>query len=181
MSINGVMMMVCSHYSNEWNFGSNPGGAVGLTENPSAFRRWMVVGPEQIRLLSEFEDQFDIDAKEERPFSQHEQGLSTQETFKQQVNNLTATIKNMGNPFLDDCPELLALDSRNCFSENVISTVSKVEAIGTAKYREYVQNVIVERTVPIHQSIKRNSLTLLKQPQSKTNKAKGRPGYESGR
>lgn len=39
-------------------------------------------------------------------------------------------------------------------------------------YREYVQNVIVERTVPIHQSIKRNSLPLLKQPQSTTNKAK---------
>ena len=27
------------------------GGAVGLTENPSAFRRWMIAGPEQARLL----------------------------------------------------------------------------------------------------------------------------------
>lgn len=27
------------------------GGAVGLTENPSAFRKWMVAGPEQARLL----------------------------------------------------------------------------------------------------------------------------------
>ena len=26
------------------------GGAVGLTENPSAFRRWMIAGPEQARL-----------------------------------------------------------------------------------------------------------------------------------
>ena len=39
--------------SNEHVKGS--GGAVGLTENPSAFRRWMVAGPEQARLLSEFE------------------------------------------------------------------------------------------------------------------------------
>ena len=31
------------------------GGAVGLTENPSAFRKWMVTGPEQARLLKEFE------------------------------------------------------------------------------------------------------------------------------
>ena len=31
--------------SNEHVKGS--GGAVGLTENPSAFRRWMVAGPEQ--------------------------------------------------------------------------------------------------------------------------------------
>ena len=26
------------------------GGAIGLTENPVAFRRWMVAGPEQARL-----------------------------------------------------------------------------------------------------------------------------------
>ena len=31
------------------------GGAVGLTENPSAFRKWMTAGPEQARLLKEFE------------------------------------------------------------------------------------------------------------------------------
>ena len=34
------------------------GGAVGLTENPTAFRRWMVAGPEQAILLTEFENQF---------------------------------------------------------------------------------------------------------------------------
>lgn len=32
------------------------GGAVGLTENPTAFQRWMVSGPEFARLLREFED-----------------------------------------------------------------------------------------------------------------------------
>lgn len=31
------------------------GGAVELTENPSAFRKWMLAGPEQARLLREFE------------------------------------------------------------------------------------------------------------------------------
>ncbi|KAG0723721.1 hypothetical protein GWK47_042072 [Chionoecetes opilio] len=34
------------------------GGAVGLTENPVAFRRWMVAGPEQARLLAEFGEQY---------------------------------------------------------------------------------------------------------------------------
>ncbi len=32
------------------------GGAVGLTENPSVLRRWMVAGPEFARMLQEFED-----------------------------------------------------------------------------------------------------------------------------
>ena len=31
------------------------GGAVGLTENPSALRRWMISGPEIARIVNEFE------------------------------------------------------------------------------------------------------------------------------
>ena len=31
------------------------GGAVGLTENPAALRRWMVTGPEMARVIEEFE------------------------------------------------------------------------------------------------------------------------------
>ncbi|KAI9547233.1 hypothetical protein NQZ68_018435 [Dissostichus eleginoides] len=31
------------------------GGAVGLTENPAALRRWMVSGPEMARVVGEFE------------------------------------------------------------------------------------------------------------------------------
>ena len=31
------------------------GGAVGLTENPAALRRWMVFGTEVARLIAEFE------------------------------------------------------------------------------------------------------------------------------
>ena len=30
------------------------GGAVGLTENPSALKRWMVAGPELSRMIQEF-------------------------------------------------------------------------------------------------------------------------------
>jgi hypothetical protein len=31
------------------------GGAVGLTENPSALKRWMISGREIARIVSEFE------------------------------------------------------------------------------------------------------------------------------
>ena len=31
------------------------GGAIGLTENPAAFRKWMLAGPEQARIIQEFE------------------------------------------------------------------------------------------------------------------------------
>ena len=36
------------------------GGANGLTENPSAFKKWMMSGPEQARLLKEFEKAYTV-------------------------------------------------------------------------------------------------------------------------
>jgi len=79
------------------------GGAIGLTQNPSACRRWMLSGPEMARLLEQFEEEC-IHGDNTEMFSNlhhHEQGLSTQKTFQQQVMNLAETIKRMGNPFLD--------------------------------------------------------------------------------
>ena len=44
------------------------GGAVGLTENPSALQRWMVAGPELARLLPEFEQSVKPDFSENEYF-----------------------------------------------------------------------------------------------------------------
>lgn len=58
------------------------GGAVGLTENPNAFRRWILSGPEIARLLKEFEEEYfpEDDTNDPRNFHHHEQSLSTQKT-----------------------------------------------------------------------------------------------------
>ncbi len=147
------------------------GGAVGLTENPSAFRRWMTAGPEQARLLKEFEEQF-VESKSHSE-KHHEQTPSLQEAFKKEVNSLSEVIRTMGNPFLDDGPELLVLDTRNCVSDAVIGTVQKIEQLGIEKYQKYVKDVLKDRSVPIQQPIKRNSLALFKRPlQKKTSKNK---------
>ena len=78
-------------------------------------------------------------------------------------NSLFETISNMGNPFMDDCAELLALDSWNCATEAVVDTVQRIEGIGLSQYQEFVTEVIVDRSRSIHQPIKKNSLPLLKQ------------------
>ena len=105
------------------------GGAVGLTKNPNAFRRWMISGPELGRLLKEFEEDFLPEHDKDNPknFQHHEQCLSTQKTFQRHVANLSETIKRMGNPFLDDFKDLVTLDSRNCADESVAKTVFILE------------------------------------------------------
>lgn len=125
----------------------------------------MVAGPEQ---ASEFEDH--IILKADVTDQQHEQGYSTQKHFKQQVNNLSAVISNMGNPFLDDCPELLALHTRDCASDAVVETVRTIESLGATQYQQYVTDVITNRTVQIQQTITKNSLPLFKRPLPKKSK-----------
>ena len=61
-------------------------GAIGLTENPVAFRRW-VAEPEQARLLKEFEDHF-MDEMDPNTFKQHEKSISSQELLKKTCQQL---------------------------------------------------------------------------------------------
>ena len=62
--------------------------------------------------------------------------------------------------FLDDCKELLALNTRICASDAAVETVKLIKEIGISKYKGYVQDVVVSREVSIHQQIKKNSLPL---------------------
>ncbi|GFS26657.1 hypothetical protein ElyMa_007060800 [Elysia marginata] len=56
------------------------GGVIGITQNPSALRKWMLSGPEISRLIDQFEDTC-MDENEERQHPHHEQNLQTQKTF----------------------------------------------------------------------------------------------------
>ena len=64
-----------------------------------------MAGPEQARLLKEFESQLSSNSENAHKLH-HEQCLSVQELFKKNVKDLCGTISNMGNPLLDDCPGL---------------------------------------------------------------------------
>ena len=145
------------------------GGCIGLTENPVAFRRWMLSGPELVRLLQQFEDDYLLDNDPDNPknFRNHEQGLAAQKTFQKQVHSLYKTFKKMGNPFLDDFPELVSLDSSTFVNDSVAVSLHTLEETGTKQYKEYVKKVLQDRTDSIHSPIKKNSLALFKRPQPK--------------
>ena len=139
--------------------------AVGLTENPAAFRKWMIAGPEQARLMEEFVTPYSPDIAEKH--YHHEECFSTQNLFKQQVLSLIQTIKDMGSPFLKTSPELLNLDLQNVMDDSVSETVHSVEALGKDQYKKYRKTVILDCTHSIHNPIKRNALSLFRCPASK--------------
>ena len=139
-------------------------GCIGLTENPIAFRRWMLSGPELVRLQQQFEREYPENPKY---FQNHEQGFATQKTFQQQVRSLFQAVKKMGNPFQDDFPELIKLDSRNCVDESVVTALRSLEDKGIRQYQGFVKNVLEDCTRPIRDPIKKNKLALFKRPQPK--------------
>ena len=74
------------------------GGAVGLTENPAALRRWMVSGPEMARVIAEFQATSETKKADHK---HHEQTKHTQVAFARDVRSLTQVIVEMGNQFCD--------------------------------------------------------------------------------
>ncbi len=133
-----LLFLLTKLMSNNYVKGS---GGFGLTENPVAFRRWMLSGPELARLLNQFEEEYLPDRDPENPkyFQNHEQGFSTQKLFQKQVNSLVKTIEKMDNPFLDDFPDLVTLDSRNCVDESVVLALHSLEDTGIQQYKSFVK------------------------------------------
>ena len=99
------------------------GGAVGLTDNPSTLRCWMVAGPEVARVIEEFDDQQhhcrgDVDV------CHHDQTPSIQTAFAKDVRSLVSAFDDLGNPFEEESNDLLILDTKE------ISDQSSVEVVG---------------------------------------------------
>ena len=95
------------------------GGAVGLTQDPGALRRWMIAGPEIARIISEFE--FESDSaritinKTAEPGPHHDQLPGVQKKFKREAKSLTSVFEELGNPFLEESQDLLVLDTKYIF------------------------------------------------------------------
>ena len=75
------------------------GGSVGLTNNLSALRRWMVAGPEFARVIEEFQDGNEQWRRKTAGTRHHDQTPSVQVSFVKDVRSLIGVIEQMGNPF----------------------------------------------------------------------------------
>ena len=125
----------------------------------------MVSGREQARLLKEFEDGYDSKENSSEYGYHHVEGFPTQRSFKEHAKSLVQVIDELGNPFLHDSDELLALDKRNVLNESVVNTVRTVERLGKDQYAKYWKEVVTDRTCSINEPIRKNNLPLYSCPQ----------------
>ena len=68
----------------------------------------------------------------------HLEGLSHQKASQKHICSLVDTITLMGNPFREDYPELVVMDTRDCADISVLVIVRTIEERGRAQYEKFV-------------------------------------------
>lgn len=113
-------------------FVKGDGGAVGLTKNPNALRRWMVTGPEVARVITEIESSMlpQTSQSKKDKLRHHEETPSIQSAFRKDVKALVAAIEEMGNPFLEETEDLVALHTKEILGSDAVTRLRKAEATG---------------------------------------------------
>ena len=145
------------------------GGAVGLTENPSALRRWMISGPEIARIVNEFEVGMGVGGNDKQSNGKHhEEARSAQVAFFKDTKSLVTAVEEMSNPFLEESEELYKLDNKVVAAPSVVSTVRKIEELGKSQFDTYISERLVNHTFPLSEPIKKNKLPLFSSPPPKT-------------
>jgi len=97
---------------------------IGLTENETALRRWLIGAPEIARLLDQFVSGNQHDAS--LTAAHHKEKSSVQSTFSRQVKCLIAKVEEFGNPFEDDSGTLSHLQTKEVVSPSAALTVNKI-------------------------------------------------------
>ena len=131
------------------------GGAIGLTGNDHALRRWMIAGPEVTRMIEEFETvSYTSDSRH------HEQTKSFHSRFKKDVTKLVDIFEQFDNPFAADHTDLISVVSNVVADEQVSVTVKTAYTLGQKQFEEFVEQRLCESRVPVNAVIKRNKLAL---------------------
>ena len=133
-----------------------------LTKNPSALRRWMTSGPEMARLVSEFQASMTTEV-EVQGADHHEVQRSFQVSIFKDVKSLVTTIKDFGDPSLENLEEsddLIVLDTKEIAEPAAVTILRQIEAVGKEQCNQFITERLLNRTKSLYDPIKRNKVSL---------------------
>ena len=121
-------------------------GAIGVTEDPSALRRWMVAGPQVSNLVAQYIAA--SEAKEgDKQTNDHEQTERAQNVFLENVDRLFQNLIDMGNPFQEDSSDQLSLDTKDIAHPSVVEMVSSHYEKGKDRFQQIMTNLEEEEGI----------------------------------
>ena len=112
------------------------GGFIGITENNEALRRWIVGGPENARLLSNYSDSHSTQTR--FGDGHYEQIPSVQKAFANDVKNLCREFEEAGNLFSDTSKYVYTIDTKLIMPDTVKVSVESAEDIGLTQFKNIV-------------------------------------------
>ena len=107
------------------------GAAIGLIEDDNKLLRWMVCGPEEARMVREFEKWCLLNDNSNDTYRHHEDSKSFEMMFSNDVENLEREFIQVGNPFQTETSELINLVTNDVMDETVVNSVRTVDELGT--------------------------------------------------
>lgn len=145
------------------------GGAIGITEDESALKRWMVSGPEVSYLNAKYEAlSLMKDANELT--KHHEHTRAFQKAFLRKVNNLYAVMTEMGNPFTDDSEELVSLDTKNVAHPSAAEMVGQHFQKGKISFEKFYRSLQEWENCIFYEPINKNKTDFFKGLKTKERK-----------
>ena len=145
------------------------GGAVGLTEDPSALRRWMVAGPEISKFVADYEDVSGSKGTN-KGSHHHEQSPAAQRTFFEKVQRLTSVMEEMGNPFSEESTDLLSLDTKDIADPSTALLVASHLEKGKDQFQTFMNKLKTDSEF-FYQPMKRNNKDFFKTSTDPTEKS----------
>lgn len=128
------------------------GGAIGLTQDPSALRRWTIGGPEVARLLKEFQKE---SVEEDGPTTHHEEYGSFQKKFLNKCAALKDSFLQHENPFTMKENLLITLDTRTVVDQKGIDNLDSLENTGISLYKQFVDERFIRKTKLVTDPLKK--------------------------
>lgn len=140
------------------------GGVIGITEDPSALRRWMVAGPEISHLVSEYEK---ASRAKETPTAtrHHESAPDAQRQFLDKAQKLTKVMQDLGNPFQEESSDLLTLDTKDIAHPKAADLINTHYDRGRDQFKEFMEHLEHGDGEFFYQPIKKNNIDFFKHDQ----------------
>ena len=94
----------------------------------------------------------------------HEQAYSYKKLFRNDLQSVINSFEDLGNPFMEEEEELMALDSKDVVGSNVVHAIKNIVQTGKGQFESYVKERLTKRTTAISAPLKKNNLPLFCSP-----------------
>ena len=150
------------------------GGIIGITFNEKALARWLLAGPHICNITKDLIN--DISTKKicsDLEFLHHEESPAHQKWYCEDVRKLIVTIRELGNPFLEQSTDALIVLHNGQMHKGIdVTNVARAEKVGRDLFEEFMVKRLQQQNIPLSHPIKRNKLSIFStlQPRLRRNK-----------